>query len=188
VRLSILARVGMHAALIALAALSLAGCIDSAGPILTDSRPLLGQTLRLQLYTLDKGLAVDPDQATYTWDGKRYVHSGGGGLKDVSAFTVHEFDGGDYIVQDVPTEHPQINEYALVRKLSDGVYFVRAIDEDDADAKTRADHCGHAGKAACRISTREQLFAFARATAAKRYQNGGLAIRLGEPSPQPAKP
>jgi hypothetical protein len=180
-------RFSLRAAASALLALSLAGCIDSAGPILTDAQPLLGQTLRLQLYTLDKGYAVDPDQAVYTWDGKHYVHSGGGGLKDVSAFTVHEFEGGDYIAQDVPTEHPQINEYGLVRKLADGVYLVRAIDEEDADATTRAAHCNHAGKAACRISTREQLFAFARATAAKRYQTGGLAIRIGE-LPAPAHP
>jgi hypothetical protein len=175
-----------RAAIAALCASTLAGCIDSVGPILTDSQPLLGQTLRLQLYTLDKGFAVDPDQAIYTWDGKRYVHSGGG-LKDVSAFTVHTFEAGDYIVQDVPTEHPQINEYGLARKLADGVYLVRAIDEQDADARTRADHCSHNSKAACRISTREQLFAFARATAVKRHQNGGLAIRLGEPPARPTK-
>jgi hypothetical protein len=31
---------------------------------------------------------------------------------------------------------------------------------------------------ACRIETREQLFAFARATAARRKTDGGLAIRL----------
>ncbi len=167
------------ATLVALAAFSLAGCIDSAGAILTDSQPLLGQKLRLQLYTLSKGLASEPEQAVYSWNGKLYVHAGGG-LEDVSAFSVHAFEG-DYIVQDVPTAHPQISEYALVRKLADGVYLVRAIDEDDADEKTRAAYCGHADKAACRIKTREQLFAFARATAAKHYQDGGLAIRLDEP-------
>ena len=173
-------RLGIRAAIATLCVLSLAGCINSAGPILTDSQPLLGQKLRLQLYTLSKGLASAPEQAIYAWDGKHYVHVGGG-LKDTSAFSVHAFEGGDYIVQDVPTKRPHINEYGLMRKLADGVYLVRVIDEDDADEKTRAAYCGHADKAACRVTTREQLFAFARATAAKHYQDGGLAIRLDEP-------
>ena len=55
-----------------------------------------------------------------------------------------------------------------MRKLAEGVYQVIAIDEDDADEPTRAAHCKHPGGAACRIETREQLFAFARATAAQR--------------------
>jgi len=173
-------RLGIRAAIAAICLLSLAGCIDSAGPILTESKPLFGQKLWLQLFTLSKGLASAPEQTVYTWDGKLYVHAGGG-LKDTSAFSVHAFAGGDYIVQDVPTKHPHINEYGLMRKLADGVYLVRAIDEDDADEKTRAAYCGHADRAACRITTRDQLFAFARATAAKHYQDGGLAIRLDEP-------
>jgi hypothetical protein len=173
-------RLGIRATIVALCVLSLAGCIDSAGSVLTDSQPLLGQKLRLQLYTLNKGLASEPDHAVYIWDGKRYAYSSGG-MKDISAFSVHAFEGGDFIVQDVPAKRPQINEYGLMRKLADGVYLVRAIDEDDADEKTRTAYCSHADKAACRVTTREQLFAFARATAAKHYQDGGLAIRLDGP-------
>jgi hypothetical protein len=168
------------ATLVALAAFSLAGCIDSAGPILTDAQPLLGQKLRLQLYTLRKGVASDPEQTSFTWDGKRYVHAGGS-LEEVSAFSVHPFEAGVFIVQDVETKRPQISEYSLMRELANGVYLLRVIDEDDADEKTRAAYCGHADKAACRITTRDQLFAFARATAAKHYQDGGLAIRLDGP-------
>jgi hypothetical protein len=175
----------VRAAFAALCALSLAGCIDSSGPILTDSKPLLGQTLRLQLYTLRKGYVSDPEQTLFTWDGKLYVHASGG-LGDVRAFSVHEFENGDYIVQDVPVKHPDIREYALLRKLTDGVYLLRVIDEDDADAATRAANCGHADKGPCRVTTRDQLFAIARATAAKHYQDGGLAIRLEEPpAPKP---
>lgn len=164
----------------ALCALSLSACVDSSGPILTGSQPILGPKLQLQLYSLRKGYADDPEKATYTWDGKLYVHAGGG-MKDVSAFSVHAFEGGDFIVQDVPAKRPQMSEYGLVRQLADGVYLVRAIDEDDADEATRAAHCGKVDKAdpsPCRIKTREQLFAFARATAARRHADGGLAIRL----------
>ncbi len=53
-----------------------------------------------------------------------------------------------------------------------------AIDEADADEATRAANCTHPGGTACRIATREQLFALARATAAHHKDEGGLALRL----------
>ena len=123
----------------------------------------------MQLYSLRKGYASDPEQASFTWDGKLYAHAGGG-MSDVSAFSVHPFEDGDFIIQEVPAKRPHITEYALMRQLADGVYQVRAIDEDDADEATRAAHCGKGDKtdpSSCRIKTREQLFAFARATAAR---------------------
>jgi hypothetical protein len=102
----------------------------------------------------------------------------GYGMNDVKGFTVHPFEGGDFIIQSLPTRHPQHAEYAVMHPLADGVYQVIAIDEDDADASVRAAECKHPGGAACRIETREQLLTFARATAAKKKTNGGLAIRL----------
>jgi hypothetical protein len=170
----------VRAALAALCALALSGCIDSSGPILTDSQPALGPRLNLQLYALREGHAFDPEQARFAWDGKLYAQSGSG-MNDVSGFTVHPFEGGDYIIQSSPARHLQIAEYAVMHQLADCVYQVIAIDEDDADATTRAAKCKHPGGAACRIETREQLFTFARATAAKRKTGGGLAIRLEDP-------
>lgn len=170
----------VRAGVAALCAFPLSGCIDSSDPVLTDSQPIFGPTLRLQLYTLHKGLASEPEQATFTWNGKLYAHASGG-LREISAFSVHPFEGGDYIVQDVPTNRPNINEYGLMRKLAGGVYLVRAVDEDDADEATRTANCDHADKAACRVKTPEQLFAFVRATAAKRHDDGGLVIRLDQP-------
>lgn len=178
---SIIARAGLFA----LCALSLAGCIDSSGSILTDPQPVLGPRLNLQLYSLREGHAFDPERASFAWNGKRYVHSGGG-MKDVSGFTVHPFEAGDYIIQSSPVRHPQTAEYALMRKLAEGVYQVIAIDEGDADEPTRAASCTHPGGTACRIETREQLFTFARATAARRKTGGGLAIRL-EDAPRPPR-
>ncbi|MGH6663473.1 MAG: hypothetical protein ACREB2_01030 [Pseudolabrys sp.] len=160
-----------------LCALSLSACIDSSGPILTDAQPILGPRLKLQLYALRDGHAFDPERARFAWDGKRYVRSGGG-MKDVGSFTLHAFEGGDFLVQSISTRHPQHTEYALMRPLADGVYYVVAVDEDDADAATRAAQCKHPGGVACRVETREQLFTFARATAARKATNGGLALRL----------
>jgi hypothetical protein len=167
----------VRAALAALCGLALSGCIDSSGPILTGGEPVLGQRLNLQLYALRDGHAHDPERARFSWNGELYLQSGHG-MNDVKGFTVHPFEGGDFIIQSSPTRHPQITEYALMRKLAEGVYQVIAIDEDDADAAARAADCKHPGGAACRIETREQLVTFARATAAKKKTDGGLAIRL----------
>jgi hypothetical protein len=175
-----------RAAIAAVLALSLAGCIDSSDPILADSQPVLGQRLKLQLYAVRDGYAHEPEQASYAWNGALYTHASGG-LKDVGGFSVHPFEAGDDIVQTVPAQHGKSTEYALLHKIAEGTYLVIAIDEDDADEATRASYCKHLQGSACRIETREQLFAFARATAARQKLAGGLVVRLPDSEAKPAK-
>jgi hypothetical protein len=179
----------LRAAVAALCALSLSGCIDSASPILPDAQPVFGPRLKLQLYGLRKGFVRDPEQVTFTWNGALYARTGGG-MKDVSAFSIHDFEAGDYIIQSVPAKAAGITEYAVVHMLVDGVYQVNVIDEDDADEPTRAAFCGKGAKndRSCRIETRDQLFAFARVTAARRRTDGGLALRLLDGSDRPERP
>ena len=177
----------VRAAFAALCALSLAACVDSSGPILPDSQPVFGPRLKLQLYSLHKGYARDPEPATYNWNGALYAKAGGG-THDVAAFSVHPFEAGDYITQSVPPKQTQATEFAVLHKLAEGVYLVIAVDEADADEATRAAYCKHDGGAACRIETREQLFAFARATAARQKDEGGLAIRLPDGAEKPERP
>lgn len=178
----------VRAAFAALCALSVSGCIDSASPILPDSQPVFGQRARFQLFGMSKSLAVDPEQATFTWNGALYAHSSGG-MKDVSAFSVHPFEAGDFIIQSVPANRARITEYAVMHKLMDGVYQLVVIDEADADEPTRAAYCGKGEKndRSCRIETRDQLLAFARATAARQKTEGGLVIRLPEDTERPAR-
>ena len=158
-------------------ALSLSGCVDSDGPVLPNAKPLLGTNLQLQFYTLRKGFADEPEQASFKWDGERYVHTGGG-MTDVTAFTVHRFEGRAYIVQSAAAKRPNIIEYAVAHELTEGVYQVTAIDEDDADGATRARYCARVDDSHCRITTQKQLSAFARATDAKQKGGGGLVLRL----------
>ena len=61
-----------------LCALALSGCVDSAGPLLSEAQPVLGERLRLQFYSLSKGTADEPEQATYKWDRGAYQRTGGG--------------------------------------------------------------------------------------------------------------
>lgn len=173
----------------ALGAVLLAGCIDSAKPILPDAQPVFGQKLRLQFYNLNHGVADEPEKATYTWTGARYAHASGG-MRDIGAFSVHPFEAGDFIIQSVPARHPEMTEYAVMHKLVDGVFQVVPIDEADADEPTRSANCGKGDKAkfsACRIETRDQLLAFARATAASRKNLGGLVLRLPDAPERPAR-
>ena len=162
------------AALLAFFALS--GCIDSSDPILSDAQPVFGPKLNLQFYALSKDVATDPAHETFAWNGALYVRSGG--AREVDAFAVFAFEAGDYIIQSVPSKDPHKTEYALLHKLAEGVYLARVIDEDDADEQTRAALCTKSDKYSCRIQTRDQLFAFARATAARQHQSGGLVVRL----------
>jgi hypothetical protein len=170
-------RSAVRAAAAALCALSLSGCVDSDGPILTDSQPLFGNGVRLQFYTLRKGLVDEPEQASFKWEGERYIHSGGG-MPDVTAFTVHRFEGRAYIVQSAAAKRPNIMEYAVAHKLAEGVYQVTAIDEADADGATRKRYCKRVDESYCRITTRKELTAFARATDARQKSEGGLVLRL----------
>ncbi len=179
-------RYASRSGLFAIYALLLTGCIDSSGPILSDSQPVFGRRLKLQLYSLRQDFAHEPEKANYNWNGALYALAGGG-THDVAAFSVHPFEAGDYIIQSVPANKAQNTEYAVLHKLADGVYQVIAIDEADADEPTRAAQCKHPGGTACRIETREQLFAFARATAARRKTDGGLAIRLPDDARPPKR-
>jgi hypothetical protein len=169
----------VRAATAALCALSLTGCVDSDGPILTDTQPMFGNDVRLQFYSLRKGFVDEPEQGSFKWDGERYVHTEGG-MTDVIAFTIHRFEGRAYIVQSVAAKRPNIIEYAVAHKLAEGVFQVTAIDEDDADAGTRTRECKRTNDSNCRIATRTQLTAFARATDARQKGEGGLVLRLAD--------
>ena len=169
-------------ALLTLAALCLAGCIDSAEPILTDAKPVFGQTFRAQLYSLNNGHAEEPALEQFNWDGKRYVSTSA--KPQIEPFTAFPYGpSGDFIVQTVSATPPAKAEYALLHKLADGVFLGRVIDEDDADDATKK-LCTKLDRFTCRIQTRDQLLAFAKATAAKQYQSGGLVIMLAEPQAQ----
>jgi hypothetical protein len=179
-------RLVVRAAAAALCALSLSGCIDSAGPILPDAQPLFGERLRLQFYTLHKGFVDEPEQASFKWDGARYIHAGGG-MSDVTAFTAHRFEADAYIIQSAAAKRPHIIEYAVARKLAEGVYQVTAIDEDNAERATRVRNCKRVEESHCRIATRKQLFALARATAARHKGEGGLVLRLANGVSEPSR-
>jgi hypothetical protein len=169
-----------RAALAAGCACLLTGCIDSAAPILTDSKRLLGQRLDLRLFTVRDGKISDEGEgAIFVWNGQAYANIIKS-LGDVAYFSVHPFDDGTFIVQTYPLDRKRGSEYALMRQIPfiGDAYSIAAIDEEDADAGLRKVNCEATANYACRITTREQLYALARATAAKPHDHGMLAVHF----------
>ena len=155
--------------------LLLAGCINSAKPLLTDAQPLLGERPRFEIYVLRDGAAREPNSEAFAWRNGRYTPVRGT-TSDIRDFTLHSFEGDDLIVQSLRPGHPA--EYGIARKLADGTYLLFAVDENDAEAATRDRYCGKEPDAACRVATREAVLAFAHASAAKPHPTGGLAVLL----------
>ena len=162
-----------------LCALVLSGCVDSSGPLLSDAQPVLGEQLRLQFYSLRKGIADEPEQATYKWDRGAYQRTGGG-MTDIGSFSVHPLARDTFVVQSAAAKRAGMFEYAIARRLVDGVYQVVAIDEADANRVTRVRYCKRTSDSSCRIEKRNQLYAFARATAERRRGQGDLVLRLAD--------
>jgi hypothetical protein len=162
------------------ALLLLAGCVDSAAPLLTGAQPMFGPTVRIHGYSFTEGRATGLTVGNFRWDGAQYRVVGRATF-DVAAFTAVPLAGHDLIIQS-RSSRPQVKaiEYALARKLADGVYSLAAIDEVDADEATRDKFCAKHAGSACRLETSEALLAFARVTAAKPDPRRTLAIIVGD--------
>ena len=160
--------------LAALLCLAAGACVSSTEPILSDGKGILGDGGQLHLYDAQEGGNRNPRTYQFQWAGKRYAARGR--PVEVSDFTVHPYEGRDLIVQARAQRPLRPYFYALAHKLADGVYFVTAIDPNDADEATRDRFCIKTRDAPCRIETPEQLFVFARATAAKESEQGKLAV------------
>jgi hypothetical protein len=154
--------------------LLLPGCISSNGPILSDAKAILGERGQIHIFATSGSGGREHSVVSFRWSGSRYVVSGRS--LGISDFTAHAYEGRDLIVQSRATRAPHPTEYALARKIADGAYLVTPISEDDADDATRERFCSKTPGASCRISTPEQLFVFARATAAKEQDNSGIAV------------
>jgi hypothetical protein len=159
---------------IGLAALALSGCISSSAPVLSDPKPVLGERGLIHVFTLSQGAAHDPSVLSFQWSGSRYLLRG----KSISFsdFTAYPYEGRDSIVQGTTQRAPHRVEYGLARRLAEGVYLLVPINEDDADEPTREKFCTKTQDVSCRIATPEQLFVFARASADKPVEGGGLAV------------
>jgi len=158
--------------------LATAACISSTGPILSDANSILGQQGQLHVFDVVEGAAHTPRRYSFQWNGQRYVVANR--QAEISAFTVHAYEGRDLIVQARARRPLRPYVYALARKVTDGVYRLTPIDPDDADEATRSRFCIKTRDAPCRIESPEQLFVFARASAAREAEGGKLVVLVRE--------
>jgi hypothetical protein len=157
-----------------LLSLALTGCLSATAPILTDAQAILGEQIEVHVFRGPKGAGNPHTVVTYQWNGSRYLPRDQS--QDFGEFTIHPYEGRDLIVQIRAARVPRLTEFALARRLAERVYLLSAISEDDADEAMRERFCTKTQDASCRISTPEQLFVFARATAAKDEDSGGIAV------------
>ena len=113
-------------------------------------------------------------------------------ITDAQGSVVFDMTQYAYLDADCPdTVNPslwrqaQLNAVHGLFQVTEGVYQVTAIDEDDADGATRARYCRRADERPCRISTQKELFAFARATDARQKKEGALVLRLPTDNSEP---
>jgi len=164
---------------LALALCTLGGCISSTAPILGDARAILGDRIQVHGFTPAKDSGRDHSTVVFEWSGSRYLPLGSAG--DVADFTVHPYEGRDLIIQSRARRGARPIQYALGRRVAEGVYLIIPINAEDADEPTRERFCTKTQDANCRITTPEQLFVFARATAARDEESGNIAVVLPAP-------
>jgi hypothetical protein len=162
------------ATLVLILGLALSGCVSSTEPILGDSGSLVGDGGQLYLFDVEEGGTSNPRTYRFQWASSRYVARSR--AVEVSDFTIHAYEGRNLIVQARARQPLRPYFYALARRVTDGVFLLTAIDPNDADEATRNRFCIKSRDTPCRIETPEQLFVFARATAAKETGRGKLAV------------
>jgi len=154
--------------------LATAACISSTGPVLIDANSILGERGQLHVYDVVEGAAHNYKSYPFQWTGRSYTVNGR--QAEIGAFTIHAYEGRDLIVQARARRPLRPYVYALARKVTEGAYLLTTIDPNDADEATRDRFCIKTRDAPCRIETPEQLFAFARTTAARESEGGKLVV------------
>jgi hypothetical protein len=160
-----------------LLALGLTGCISATGPILGDAKAILGDRIQVHAFASPRDGKRDYTTGIFEWSGSRYVRRSG----DFTDFTIHPYEGRDLIIQSQTSRGSTSINFGLARRIAEGVYLIIPIQEEDADEPTRARFCTKTQGADCRISTPEQLFVFARASAARDEDIGGVAVVVTAP-------
>ena len=160
-----------------LLSLGLTGCITASGEILGDAKAILGDRIQIHAFAGAKDGKRDYTTGIFEWSGSRYVRRSG----NFTDFTIHPYEGRDLIIQSRTSRGGTTIEFGLARRIAEGVYLIIAIQEEDADEPTRARFCTKTQEASCRISTPEQLFVFARATAARDEDNAAVAVVVAAP-------
>jgi hypothetical protein len=166
-------------------ALATGACVSSTEPILSDARAILGERGQLHIFSAPKDGVRTVLRYDFQWRRDRYVTTPGRRAQPIE-FSAHPFEGRDLVVQWKsaalawsPKQKQQGLRpvtYFLLRKVAEGAFLMLPVTEDDVDEATRKRFCVKSPETTCRISTPEQLFAFARAAAEKEDPDAGIVV------------
>jgi hypothetical protein len=160
------------------AAMTLAACVQSQQPLITDAKPVLGQQFEVHLYeNFVNNKASDVHASFYQWKDGAYVRASGL-ARDAKRFVAQPLAANDFLLQSAD-DSTRLFNYWIGRKLNPGVYLIFPLDEADASEAVRKSACSEGQpEGFCRITTHEQLVTLAKATAAKPVRNAALGVVL----------
>jgi hypothetical protein len=161
----------------AIIALSLAACVESQAPLITDAKPLLGQHFIVHLYEdFADNKAGSVHSSVYQWRDGQYIRAYGL-ARDAKRFVVEPLSDNDFVIQSTDAQNRHYL-YWIGRRLTPGIYSIVGIEQLDADDATRKAICGDGADSICEVTTRDQLLTLARATAAKPLRNPAIGVVL----------
>jgi len=160
-------------AVMLLAALLLAACVQSDKPLLTGTKPVLGDQFQLNLFDdFTDGKADTVRTAVFRWNTSRYVLVSGD-LLDVKYLVAQPLDDSNSLLQ---LGNDKEYAYLLSRKLAEGTYRILPVDEKDLDAAAQKQNCVTQQGEICTIATRQQLDTFVHASLGKTIPYTMMAV------------
>ena len=147
-----------------LAACLLGACVQSKAPLLTGTKPVLGQDFQLNLFEdFTEGKATSVKTSVFRWNGSRYAYVSGNS-SDVKSIVAEPLDADTFLIE---ASDDKVYAYLLGRKLTDGTYRISPVDEKYLDKATQTRSCVTQTSEACTVATRAQLDTFVRASIGK---------------------
>ena len=160
-------------AVMLLAALLLAACVQSDKPLLTGTKPVLGDQFQLNLFDdFTDGKADTVRTAVFRWNTSRYVLVSGD-LLDVKYLVAQPLDDSNSLLQ---LGNDKEYAYLLSRKLAEGTYRILPVNEKDLDAAAQKQNCVTQQGEICTIATRQQLDTFVHASLGKTIPYTMMAV------------
>jgi hypothetical protein len=160
-------------ALMLLAAVLLAACVQSKTPLLGGTKPELGYLFQLNLFeNFSGGVAASAKTSVFRWDATRYVHVSGDS-SDVKYFVMEPLSSNTFLIE---ATDEKVYAYLLAVRLVEGIYRILPVDEKYVDKATQARLCAAQISDSCTVATRQQLDTFVRAALGKTIDYAMFAV------------
>jgi hypothetical protein len=165
-------------ALMLLAAVMLAACVQSKTPMLTGTKPELGNLFQLNFFeNFSDGMAATVKTSVFRWDATRYVHVSGDS-SEVKYFVMEPLSPNTFLIE---ATDEKVYAYLLAVRQAEGIYRVQPVDETNLDKATQARLCAAQSSDNCTVATRQQLDAFVHASLGKTFNYAMFAV-ISSPS------